>query len=97
MSNLDNIGNKCRIVLCALLEGVPVEYDGQKYVMCDDYELCIEADKSVLKKGRIVDMGKAYLKTDFSLRDFIKLVEKMDSDQVYLIGCNNVLTQINRK
>jgi len=96
MSTIDTtLKNKLRIVLNALLDGVPIEHGGYTYVMDEDYNLCIESQREKIEHGKLVSKDTVYLKTDYTIKDFVNIVNTIDGDYLFLLACNNVLNDTN--
>lgn len=79
------------IVLESLLDGNGFKFNGDKYVMSEDYDLCVEGTR-IVKDG---ENEPILLNTDMPLKSFIKICESMKDDEVFLIGANNVLRHHN--
>jgi hypothetical protein len=79
-----------------LLLGMPIKKNEHVYYLSEDNYLCEEMDhykgnkfiKKVLVK---VNFG------DFGLNSFIKWANSFTDEEVFLMGCSKVLTDINRK
>ena len=83
--------NKPRIVLKTLMNGLPVEYNGQTYYMSEDYEICMEMDR--FRNGEFI--GKYYAPIDTSIGSFIKWTNKFTNDDIALLAANLTLNNID--
>lgn len=91
------IENKVRVVLDSLFAGLSFEHGGYKYVMSEDYDICIEAkqyengeDYKDPSKGETV-----YLRADMTLKNFINIVKDFKDDEIFLMAANKTLQDIN--
>ncbi len=88
--------NKPVKILEYLLLGIRIEKDGHIYYLSNDNYLCEEMDK--YKGNKFIK--KILLKVNFGnfgLNSFIKWANTFTNEEVFLIGCSKVLTDINRK
>ena len=88
--------NKPVKILQYLLEGRKIEKDDHVYYLSDDNYLCEEMDK--YKGNKFIE--KVLLKVNFgnfSLTSFIKWANEFSNEEVFLMSCQKVLTDINRK
>jgi hypothetical protein len=92
-----SLNNKVRVVLTALMSGIPFEYEDRKWVMDEEYNLCVEAEKGKFEKGSWLKDGIIYLKVDFTLKEFINWISKIPNEEVFLLGCKKVLMEIHNK
>jgi hypothetical protein len=84
----DKIERNARVVLKALLMGVPVEFSGRHLVLDANGDLCQPA-----KNGKSEDV---LLKLDPSLKWFLHAMEKMSDDEFTLIAANVGLNEIKQ-
>lgn len=88
--------NKPVKILEYLLLGIKIEKDEHIYYLSDDHYLCEEMEsyqgnKMVKKLLVKVNFG------NFGLNSFIKWANTFTDEEVFLMGCSQVLTEINRK
>jgi len=88
--------NKPARLLEYLMLGMKVEKDGHVYYLSDDNYLCEEMEK--YRGGYFVKKILAKVNFgNFGLNSFIKWANTFTDDEIFLMGCNKVLTDINRK
>lgn len=80
---------KVLLVLKALLEGQRIKYKGETYLLCDKYEICMLAHDH--------NQEEHYLIMNMSLSEFINWSFKIDSDHLFILGCERVISNINNK
>jgi len=81
------------IVLQSLLDGLPVEIDGEEYWLDDAGKLVIKRESINTQTQETRDV---YLGIDVSVGAFIKLCEKIPEADLITIAANNVLNKIKR-
>lgn len=74
------------LLIRILLHGGHVEYDGFKYAMSEDGDLCIVKEDNA-NEGLIVD---------FTLKDIYKLAEGIGRDELWLKCCKLELARLRR-
>ena len=93
---MENGRPKASRILEYLLEGKPIKKDDHIYYLSDDNYLCEEMDKHEGDKY----IGKTLVKVNFGgfgLNDFIKWGETFSDADVFIMGCEKVLTDIHRR
>ncbi len=88
--------NKPAKILEYLMMGIKIKKDDHEYRLSKDNYLCevmdkYEGDKFIEKVLVKVNFG------GFELHHFIKWANTFTDDEVFLMGCSQVLTNINRK
>lgn len=81
------------IVLQSLLDGLPVEMEGEEYWLDDNGRLVIKRE-SINTETR--EKKDVFLIVDVSVGAFIKLCEKLPEADVITVAGNNVLNKIRR-
>jgi hypothetical protein len=77
---------KAVILLQALYDGQTVELDGTTYAMSEEDFICW-----VPKVG--LDAGKGII-IDLSVKEFIKMADKLTDDEIAAVAMNNALNRI---
>lgn len=84
------------IMLEILLAGLPIKFkDDDREYYYQEGMFGIRATKTNTSKPGYSE--EVLLGVDLSLQDFIRLCEKMSFEEVYIKGCEMVLTLYNRK
>lgn len=81
------------IVLQSLLDGLPVEMEGEEYWLDDNGRLVIRRESINTETQEKKDV---YLIIDASVGAFIKLCERLPEADVITIAGNNVLNKVRR-
>lgn len=81
---------KAVVVLNALLTGVPVQLGRFTYMMGQD-----EAGKDLISVRCWKDPGheEVLIASDISVNQFLAECDKLSADDVFIIGCEKVLTE----
>ena len=88
---LDDPLRKPIIALKKLYSGGTVKIDDYEYIMCEDDELCIKCQSYNSEHPEGKD---CYLKTDMSLKTFIKLCNKISDDDIFITGAEIALREM---
>lgn len=85
------------LILPALLAGLEIEKQGNRYCLCDERYLCMVAhsENTVTKQ-----MREVLLKVSFgsvTLPEFLAWCEDFTPDELILISANKVLTEVNQR
>jgi hypothetical protein len=81
------------IVLQSLLDGLPVEMEGEEFWLDDDGKLVIKRESINTETQEKRDV---FLVMDMNVGAFIKLCEKLPEADVITIAGNNVLNKVRR-
>jgi hypothetical protein len=81
------------IVLQSLLDGLPVEMEGEEYWLDDNGKLVIKRESINTETQEKRDV---FLVMDMNVGAFIKLSEKLPEADVITIAGNNVLNKVRR-
>lgn len=83
------------IVLQSLLDGVPVEIDGEEYWMdAETRQVAIRRESVNMKTGK---KREVFLGIDMSVGAFTRMCEKLPEEKIIEIAANHVLNKIRRK
>ena len=87
--------SKAEVVLSRLLEGMPVKFPGDSNTYwLQDGIFGIEATKTDTKKAGWSE--QVVLGVDINLPTFIAWCNKFSDDEIFILGCEKVLKQINQ-
>lgn len=83
---------KSVIVLAGLLKGQRIKVNDSLYCLDNNNDFCLIGSKDKGSEILIkVNFG------DFTLRHFIEMCNKIDFAEVFIMGCETVLTDINSR
>ena len=86
--------NNVRIVLKSLMNGIPVEIEGEWYHMSVDFEILKRMGHYTIENGIETRGDDFYIHTHMSTGQFVKLCQKLTKDEVFLVAANSALNNM---
>jgi len=81
------------IVLQSLLDGIPVEIEGESYWLDEKKRLVVEREAIDLKTQK---SREVFLLVDMSIGAFLNMCERLSDEDIITIAGNNLLNQARR-
>lgn len=83
-----------KVVVNVLLSGLPVKLGQYTYMMGESTNgkqvLCLRCWKDP-------DQSEVLIQSDISVNEFLRECENLTDEEAFVLGCEKVLTDINRK
>ena len=89
------INKKAMKLIEFLLFGYEVKIGDETYKLMDDYELCVR--RECQWTGGSISITWLKVLNGGTLSHYMKLAEEVTEEQLFLLGADKVLTEINRE
>lgn len=94
LSEVNEEYNKVKLVLKSLMGGVPVKIAGITYAMGENNDICQKVARYTYSKGVEVKHDYEYMGLQLPFMSFIRLCEKVTTEERVVIAANIVLNDI---